>query len=71
MLFLLGKKLKLSHWCHMDCFTDVFTTFLDHGNISVVLLSMKDQIALRFHQKHLDLCSEDKRRSYGFGTILG
>ncbi len=24
-------KLKLSHWCHMDCFTDVFTTFLDLG----------------------------------------
>ncbi len=22
-------KLKLSLWCHMDCFTDVFTTFLD------------------------------------------
>ncbi len=26
------------------------------GNISVVLLSMEDQRALRFHQKHLNLC---------------
>ncbi len=24
-------KLKLSHWCHMDCFTDVLATFLDLG----------------------------------------
>ncbi len=41
------------------------------GNISVVLLSMEDQRALRFHQKHLNLCSEDERRSYGFGTTWG
>ncbi len=27
-------KLKLSHWCHMDCFTDVFTTFLDLGTFA-------------------------------------
>ncbi len=41
------------------------------GNISVVLLSMEGQIALRFHQKYLNLCSEDERRSYGFGTTWG
>ncbi len=29
------------------------------------------QKALRFHQKHLNLCSEDERRSYGFGTTWG
>ncbi len=28
-------KLKKSHWCHMDCFTDVFTTFLDLGTFQL------------------------------------
>ncbi len=34
------------------------------GNISVVLLSMEDQRALRFHQKHLNLCrwEDDMKR---------
>ncbi len=41
------------------------------GNISVVLLSMQGQRALWFHQKYLNLCSEDERRSYGFGTTWG
>ncbi len=27
--------------------------------------------ALGFHQKYLNLCSEDERRSYGFGTTWG
>ncbi len=39
--------------------------------ISVVLLSKQGQIALRFHQIYLHLCSEDERRSYGFGTTWG
>ncbi len=42
-----------------------------HGNISVVLLSMESLRALRFKQKHLNLCSDDERRSYGFGTTSG
>ncbi len=37
-------------------------------NVVVALLSMEDQKALGFHQKYLNLCSEDERRSYGFGT---
>ncbi len=37
------------------------------GNISVVLLSMENQIALRFNKKYLNLFSEDERRFYGFG----
>ncbi len=41
------------------------------GNISFELLSMEGQKALGFHQKYLILCSEDKQRSYGFGTTLG
>ncbi len=32
---------------------------------------MEGQIALGFHQKHFNLCSEDERRSYGFGTTWG
>ncbi len=52
----------------MDCFTDVLTTFLETGNIKVVLLSMEGQKALGFHQKYLNLCSEDERKSYEFGT---
>ncbi len=42
-----------------------------HGNISVVLLSMEGLGALRFKQKHLNLCSDDEPRSYGFGTTSG
>ncbi len=38
------------------------------GNIPAALRSMEGQKALRFHQKDLNLCSEDERRSYGFGT---
>ncbi len=34
----------------------------------VAWLSMQGQRAVRFHQKYLNLCSEDERRSYGFGT---
>ncbi len=40
-------------------------------NMSVVLLSMQDQKALGFHQKYLNLCYEDERRSYGFGMTWG
>ncbi len=37
-------------------------------NASVVLLPMEGQKALGFHREYLNLCSEDERRSYGFGT---
>ncbi len=49
----------------MDYVNDVLTTFL---GLELALLSMKGQKALRFHQKYLNLCSEDEQRSYGFGT---
>ncbi len=39
--------------------------------VVVPLLSMQGQKALGFHQKYLDLCSEDEWRSYGFGTTWG
>ncbi len=32
---------------------------------------MEGQRALRIHQKYLNLCSKDERRSYGFGTTWG
>ncbi len=41
------------------------------GNITVALLSMEGQRALGFHQKYLNLCSEDEQRSYGFGMTWG
>ncbi len=41
------------------------------GNISVAFPSMQGQRALRFHQKYLNLCSEDEQRTYGFGTTWG
>jgi len=62
-------KLWFNHWCHMDCFNNVLTTFLDL--VSVAWLSMKNQKVFRFNQKYLHLCTEDERRSYGFGTTWG
>ncbi len=40
-------------------------------NMVVALPPMQDQKALGFHQKYLNLCSEDKQRSYKFGTTWG
>ncbi len=56
--------LQLNHWCHMDYFNDVLTTFLG-------LEPMQGQKALGFQQKYLNLCFEDERRSYRFGTTWG
>ncbi len=35
---------------------------MDYMNVVVLLLSMQGQKALGFHQKYLNLCSEDERR---------
>ncbi len=40
-------------------------------NMVVALLSTEGQKALGFHQKYLNLCTEEKWRSYGFGTTWG
>ncbi len=53
----------LFYWC--PCYVS------GAGTISVALLSMQGQKALGFHQKYLNLCSEDERRSCGFGTTWG
>ncbi len=39
--------------------------------VVITLLSMEGKRALRIHQKYLNLCSEDERRSNGLGTIWG
>ncbi len=55
--------LQLNHWCHMDCFNDVLTTFmgLECGSCVAVYAGSEP---LRFHQK-------DELMSYGFGTTWG
>ncbi len=60
-------KLRLNRWCHIDYFNNVLTTFLAL-KVLVVLLSMEGQKALGFHQKYLNLCSEDERRSCHMGV---
>ncbi len=40
-------------------------------NVVDALLSLEGQKALGFHQKYLNLCSEDEQRSFGFGTAWG
>ncbi len=51
---------SLSTWC--PCY--IFWTLI----VVIFLLSIEGQRALRFNQNHLNLCSEDVRRSYGFRT---
>jgi len=40
-------------------------------SIKFAQLSTEGQKALRFHQKYLNLCSEDERKICGFGTTWG
>ncbi len=50
---------------HYSWTTDVTWTLLPFWalSVTVLLLSMQGQKALRFHQKYLNLCFEDERRS--------
>ncbi len=50
----------------MDYFNDVLA-ILWALNMVVALLYVEGQIALGFHPKYPNLCSEGERRSYGFG----
>ncbi len=55
------------YWWHMDYFTDVIIIMclcLDCGNTLAVYAGSENQ-------KYLNLCSEDERRSDGFGTTSG
>jgi len=57
----------------LDYFYDVFNNFLRLAsfNSSRSLWTRRSDPALRFHQKYLNLCSEDERRSYRVGTTWG
>ncbi len=60
-------KLRLNHW---NVTWTILTMSLQPFcalNMSVALLSIQSQKALGFHQKYLNLCSEDEWRSDGFG----
>ncbi len=61
------------HWTTDVTWTVLTKSFLPFWalNVSVVLLSMEEQKALGFHQKYLNLCTEDERRFYRFGMIWG
>ncbi len=51
--------LRLNHWCHMDYFNNIVTTFmgLEHGScVAVYPGSESSRI-----QKYLNLCSEDEQ----------
>ncbi len=54
----------------MDYFNNVLTNFLGLERVSCVAV-MQGQKALRFNKNYLNLCSEDERRSYRFGTTWG
>ncbi len=58
----------------MAYFTNVLTKFLELGTFELCCVSMEGLRDLGFHQKYLNLCSEDEQRSYGFksfGMTLG
>ncbi len=63
-------KLRLNHWCHMDYFNDVLTTFLgvEHGSCIAAYAGSENS---DFIKNFLHLCSEDERTSYWFGTTWG
>ncbi len=64
-------KLRLNHWCHMDCFTNVLlTTFVGLGTFSYIAVYAESESS-RISTKYLNLCSEDEQRSYGFVTTRG
>ncbi len=54
----------------MDTLTILLTSLLCFWALIVVvtLQAMQGLRTLRSYQKYLNLCSEDERRSYGFGT---
>ncbi len=60
-------KLKLSHWCHMDCFTDVLSTFRvwEHFSCLAVCRELSNFI------NNILILFEDERRSYRYGTTWG
>ncbi len=65
-------KLKLSHWCDMDCFYRCIYYVSGPGNISVVLLSMWGSESSSDFIKNTLICVLKMNEGpYGFGTIWG
>jgi len=61
----ISLELKLNHCSYMNYINNVFTTFLGLEICNDVAVNEGTE---SFHQKYLNLCSEDEQRSYGFGT---
>ena len=60
--------LRLSHWSHLDYFNDVFNNYSGSVSFGNTGSLWKSQNSVRFHQKYLNLCSEDERKTYMVGT---
>ncbi len=61
-------KLRLNHWCHMNYFNDDLTNFLGLECSSYIAVYAESESSWISFKKDLNFCSEDERRSYGFGT---
>ncbi len=55
-------KLMLNHWCHMNYFNDVLTTFLGLERVSCFAVYAGSESS-RISSKYLNLCSKDEQRS--------
>ncbi len=64
-------KLRLDHWCHMDYFNNFLFMLMDLDRVRVLAVNGRLRELSEFIKKYLNLCSEDERRSYGFGTTWG
>ncbi len=62
--------LRLNHWCHMDYFNDILTTFLglERGNCVAVYAGSESS---RISSKNLNFCSENERNERRCLTGLG
>ncbi len=62
--------LQLNHWCHMDYFNNVLTTFLglEYFSSTAVYRGLRK---LSNFIKITYMCPEDEHMSYGFGTTWG
>ncbi len=62
------KFVQLTDWCHIFLLCRSSWYFSGPWSCKDPCCLWEGLRALRFHQKYLNLCSEDERRSHGFGT---
>ncbi len=55
----------------MDYFTDLLATFLDVDRVNYIAVYGRVRELSECIKKYLNLCSEDERSFYGFGTTWG